>query len=169
MRERLNHESPIHSEETSAGIYSKRLNIILLIAISAAFIVSVLFRAPEGNYFTICPFKTFTGLPCPGCGLTHSFCAIGKGDIVRAIGFNLFGPFLFALAIMAWIRSVCVLMGRITPIVVFDAWVRKLRLVRNTVILMAVYGVGRMAWLLIYPPGELQDSPLVRLVAWLKS
>jgi hypothetical protein len=50
-----------------------------------------------------CPFRTLTGIPCPGCGMTRSFLAIAKGNLSSAIGYNLFGPILFiglTLAVM---------------------------------------------------------------------
>lgn len=164
----MDHEIPIQLQEDSAGTYSKRLNAIVLIVISGVFIVSIAYIPLDQPYFTICGFKALTGLPCPGCGLTHSFCAIGKGEFLRSLGFNPFGPFLFALTLMVWARSACVLIGRKRPAAVFDTWVLKLRVARNTVILMTVYGVGRIVWLLIYPSSEMQYSPLLRLVAWLK-
>ncbi|HEY7546218.1 MAG TPA: DUF2752 domain-containing protein, partial [Blastocatellia bacterium] len=68
------------SDESRA---SRLLAAIVLAAVTAGFLVSIFYRPPavgaDGRYFTICAFKNFTGLPCPGCGLAHSFCALGKG------------------------------------------------------------------------------------------
>ncbi|MCE5248292.1 MAG: DUF2752 domain-containing protein [Candidatus Polarisedimenticolia bacterium] len=47
----------------------------------------------------ICPFRLITGLPCPGCGLTRSFCAMAVGDWRDAFADNVFGPPLFALTL----------------------------------------------------------------------
>ena len=167
MTQQIDRESEANPQKPTGDYYSLSLNVIVLIGISAVFIVSVIYRPPDENYFTICGFKTLTGLPCPGCGLTHSFCAIGKGEMLRAIGFNLLGPFLFVLTAMAWVRSVCVLAGRYKLAVLFDAGVARLKLVRNTVIALTLYGVARIVWLLIYPSSDVQNSPLLRLVAWL--
>src|SRR6266498_299329 len=87
---------------------SKRLAVFGVAGLLAVFLASALFRPPAGDYFTVCGFKNFTGLPCPGCGLTHSFCALGKGEINEAFGFNALGPPLFLVFVLLWIRSACV-------------------------------------------------------------
>ena len=46
----------------------------------------------------LCPFAHLTGLPCPGCGLTRSWVALGHGDVIGAFGLNWFGPLLLAVA-----------------------------------------------------------------------
>ncbi len=55
-----------------------------------------------------CIFRHFTGLPCPGCGLTRSFVMLAHGDVSSAFGYNLMGPVLFAVlavsvAIAVWV------------------------------------------------------------------
>lgn len=37
---------------------------------------------------TMCYFKTITGLPCPGCGLTRAFISLYKGSIKDAFMFH---------------------------------------------------------------------------------
>ncbi|HEY9232631.1 MAG TPA: DUF2752 domain-containing protein, partial [Blastocatellia bacterium] len=54
---------------------SRSLAWLVMLGLAGVFIVSVIYHPSEGNYFTVCGFKNMTGLPCPGCGLTHSFCA----------------------------------------------------------------------------------------------
>lgn len=43
---------------------------------------------------SLCPFKMFTGLPCPGCGLTKSMVYCYEGDLHKSLSFHAFGPFL---------------------------------------------------------------------------
>ncbi|WP_408072166.1 DUF2752 domain-containing protein [Butyrivibrio sp. JL13D10] len=36
-----------------------------------------------------CVFRLFTGLKCPGCGLTHAYLALFKGNIHAAMDYNI--------------------------------------------------------------------------------
>ena len=44
---------------------------------------------------TLCLFKAVTGLPCPGCGMTRAFLALGNLDFAGAYAQN---PLAFPLA-----------------------------------------------------------------------
>jgi hypothetical protein len=44
----------------------------------------------------ICLFRSLTGHPCPGCGLTRSFVAVADLRVADAFAHHLFGPPLFA-------------------------------------------------------------------------
>lgn len=140
-----------------------------LIALSGVFLASVIFTLPyiysTEPYFTICGFKNFTGLPCPGCGLTHSFCALGKGDLLSAFSFNLLGPPLFLVFALIWMRSACVLLNKYKPVSVFDRMAERFHLVRAFVIAFAVFGVARIIYLLIYYPQLVYASPMLKLGA----
>jgi len=46
----------------------------------------------------MCPMKNFSGVDCPGCGLTRSFILLSRGRVARAAAIHLAGPFLYALA-----------------------------------------------------------------------
>lgn len=52
----------------------------------------------------VCPLMRLTGLPCPGCGLSHSFCAISHGEFAAACRYNVWGFVFYALAVtlVAW-------------------------------------------------------------------
>ena len=76
----------------SAEPPSRKLAVFGFAGLLVVFLASLVLRLPPGDYFTICGFKSLTNLPCPGCGLTHSFCALGKGDVADA--FALSGYFL---------------------------------------------------------------------------
>ena len=129
--------------------------------LGGVFLISIIYHPGGGNYFTICGFKNLTGLPCPGCGLTHSFCALGKGHLREAIGWNLFGPPLFLLFAALWVRAILVLLNRHRFPLAFDAFAERYRLVRWTAIGFAVFGVARIIYILIADPSSAQDTPLM--------
>jgi hypothetical protein len=45
----------------------------------------------------LCHWKRFTGIDCPGCGMTRCFISLAHGDIGAAWRFNPAGFLLFAL------------------------------------------------------------------------
>ncbi len=47
-----------------------------------------------------CPILHFTGIPCPGCGMTRSFVAIARGDLPTALEYHLFGPLFFSAILL---------------------------------------------------------------------
>jgi hypothetical protein len=54
-----------------------------------------------GHSFWNCPILAATGIPCPGCGLTHATMQLLHGDIVSSLKTHAFAPaFLVALVIM---------------------------------------------------------------------
>jgi uncharacterized protein DUF2752 len=143
---------------------SKKLAVFTLIGLFAVFLVSALFNPPAGEYFTICGFKNFTGLPCPGCGLTHSFCALARGNAGDAFAFNLLGPPLFLVLMLAWIRSACVLSNNNGIVHLFDRIALRFNVVRAFALAFGVYGIARIVYLLAYHPLAYQDTPLSRLI-----
>ena len=51
--------------------------------------------------FAACPFRLITGIPCPGCGMTHSLLSIIQGDIWDAACFNPFSFFLIFILVIS--------------------------------------------------------------------
>jgi hypothetical protein len=51
-----------------------------------------------------CTFKYVTGLPCPSCGMTHSFALLMHGDVANSLQWNAVGTLLavFCLALIPW-------------------------------------------------------------------
>ncbi|HVF42774.1 MAG TPA: DUF2752 domain-containing protein [Pyrinomonadaceae bacterium] len=83
---------------------SRRARFVLPIT-SAVFAASALWRPGELPGFVLCPFRALTGLPCPGCGMTRAFCALGHGDLSAAFGYNPLAPFVFAAALVVWAHA----------------------------------------------------------------
>ena len=45
----------------------------------------------------LCTFRRFTGMGCPGCGMTRCFISLAHGDLRAAWRYNPAGPLLFAI------------------------------------------------------------------------
>ena len=147
---------------------SKRVATATFIALTCVLLTSV-FYSPSpadanGQYFTVCGFKALSGLPCPGCGLTHSFCAIGKGDWRAALAFNAVGPPLFLVSILVWLRFLFALTGVKGPVELFDRRVNHLKVVRWFALALGVFGIVRIVYLVIWSPAGFHDSPLMHLM-----
>ncbi len=48
----------------------------------------------------LCMLKRYTGLSCPGCGLTRCFISLAHGDPASAWAYNPAGVFLFAIVVL---------------------------------------------------------------------
>lgn len=71
-------------------------------------------QPPEHNLFITCYFKKMTGLPCPGCGITRSLCAMAKGDFVHSLKFHPLGLLIFIAIIVIWLKAIVELMFKRT-------------------------------------------------------
>ena len=142
-----------NGRELAARRYSRRLAIITAVGLGAIFAASLLYNPsgyrPDGSYFTVCLFKNVTGLPCPGCGLTHSFCSIGKGDLTSAFSYNQLGPLLFLFLLVLWMRSICVLAGWDKPVLAYDRIASRFNIGLMMAIAFALFGLGRILVLLL--------------------
>jgi hypothetical protein len=148
---------------------SRGLATMAFVVISIVMVGSIVWRpvatSPYGDYFTLCGFKNLTGLPCPGCGLTHSFCALTKGEVETAFAFNLLGPAMFALMLLVWVRSVAVLSGRIGFADAFDRAMERFFIVKRLAIAFLVFGVARIVYVLIFHSESFRSSPVLRFVS----
>lgn len=72
--------------------------VVLLVGI---LLVSSLTEAPAHLPFSLCVFRNVTGLPCPGCGMTRGFVAMGHGHLADAWRYNRLSPGVYAFAWLA--------------------------------------------------------------------
>ncbi len=67
-------------------------------------VASALLPLPQNNAIagmpSICAFHNFTGLPCPGCGLTRSWVSMAHGQFANALVWHPLGPVLFLSALI---------------------------------------------------------------------
>ena len=87
----------------------------ILIATSIILLISRLYHPEPNPKLTLCIFNNVTGLPCPGCGLTRSFCATAKGAWLAAFHFHLLGPILFFMAVVLWGSALLAVLGKNRP------------------------------------------------------
>jgi hypothetical protein len=148
---------------------SRPLAIFALVSISVVILASIFWRpspvSASGDYFTLCGFKNMTGLPCPGCGLTHSFCALAKGSFADAFAFNLLGPPSFILLILLWVRSIAVLRQRLEPVAAFDRFMERHRVVKRMALAYGVFGAARILFVLALRFDLIHNSPVARFAS----
>lgn len=92
-----------------APVARKRADRMWVCAVILTYVISALLplRVLNGVHATLCPFRALTGLPCPGCGMTHAFVCLGHGNLALAWHYN-------ALSIPLYAFSLVWLAGRIT-------------------------------------------------------
>ena len=78
---------------------------LVLLGLTAMFVVAALWRPPDESQWVLCPFRALTHYPCPGCGMTRAFCALAHLEFWRAIKFNALSPLLFLAALVIWARA----------------------------------------------------------------
>ena len=105
-----------------------RGELVAFAIITAVLVTSVVWHPADDGGFVLCLFRRMTGLPCPGCGLTRSFCAIAKGHVERGFAFHWLGPALFLVAAVYWMRGVAALAGFRGAVARFDETVVRWRL-----------------------------------------
>jgi hypothetical protein len=75
---------------------------------AVALVLSFVFAPESLPALEVCSFRAFTGLPCPGCGLTRGFCAVSHGHFREATGFHAFSVPLYGLALLLLLGPVLV-------------------------------------------------------------
>ncbi len=83
------------------------LHWVFLLLAAAVMFASLSLRVRDGHQVIVplvnealpgtCTFRTVTGIPCPGCGLTRSFISLGHGQLLDAWHYNPAGFVFFAV------------------------------------------------------------------------
>jgi len=118
----------------------------------------------------LCPLRLATGIPCPACGLTRSFCALASGRPAEAFAEHLLGPPAFACTgVLGLLWSYEAAAGRRAE------RLRRLAFSKGAAwalagVILAYYAVRMVQWGL---SGDLaawiRGSPCGRTVAWILS
>lgn len=117
--------------------------------LSAILVASVVWHPLDDGGFVICAVRKATGLPCPGCGLTRSFCAMAKGEISRAGQFHVLGPAMFTFTVIYWLRGIALIAGLGQAVSRYDAGMLRWRVPHAFGALFVVawlVKIGLMAW-----------------------
>lgn len=69
----------------------KRFKNILILLFGMLFVLIAI----SGTIKLDCIFKKLFNISCPGCGLTRSFRALLRFDIISSFKYNFFGPIIF--------------------------------------------------------------------------
>lgn len=72
---------------------NKRFINILILSVLILFLIII-------NFFPVnCVFKQFTGIYCPGCGLTRAFKSLTSFNFIEAVTFNILSIPLFVFIV----------------------------------------------------------------------
>ena len=74
-----------------------RARAALAAAVAGAVLGLSMVARPADDGFVWCMFRRVTSLPCPSCGMTRAFCALGHGELERAAEYNLAAPLVYAV------------------------------------------------------------------------
>ena len=89
------------------------------IALAAVTTIGLLDPELRGHLSPGCPFRTVTGLDCPGCGATRAVYALTQGDVGLALDHNVLVVLALPVFAGAWVLWLLARTGRrVRPLVV---------------------------------------------------
>jgi hypothetical protein len=96
---------------------------------------------------SLCVFRTLTGLPCPGCGITRSVVCCCHLRFADSIAFHPLGPIVFAWLLAAAVSHLPLPRSWRVCLPVFAPRVRVAGGFVLVILLIAVWGVRLGGWL----------------------
>jgi hypothetical protein len=73
------------------------------LAVTVCVVLAVTDPEDRAGWAPRCPFRTATGLDCPGCGGTRAVSALVRGDVLLALEHNLVTVLLLPLLAWGWL------------------------------------------------------------------
>ncbi|MBI4854096.1 MAG: DUF2752 domain-containing protein [Acidobacteria bacterium] len=126
----------------SSFFNKNKLPWAVFIFFGAILIISYFYQAEPNPKVSLCIFYNLTNLPCPGCGLTRSFCSFAKGDLLASFHFHWLGPIMFLTTFFVWLASLLTVFGITKPFEFF-----KLLSTNELFIKTAILALG-ICWLI---------------------
>lgn len=83
----------------------------IFIFFGVVLLTSYFYQAQANPKVSLCIFYNLTQVPCPGCGLTRSFCSIAKGKLIDSFYFHGLGPIMFLGTSLSWGASLLSILG----------------------------------------------------------
>lgn len=91
------------NQKLTASVGERVFAGVVVSAMTAGAIVVRQFDPTHASIFPACPLLKFTGIACPGCGLTRGFHALFHGDVVGALDYNLILPGFFMFFLYVYV------------------------------------------------------------------
>jgi hypothetical protein len=105
----------------------------LVLAAPLAVIGLLAAMRPGDDGVTICPFALWTGMACPGCGMTRAASYLIRGDLSTAIGYHPLVPLIAVLSLGGWAWYLLRRSGRVDPLPA--KWVNTILIVTGIMLL----------------------------------
>ena len=122
----------------------------LLFVLSAIFLISFVYVPDPEPAVSLCVIKHFLGIPCPGCGLTHSFCALSHGHFLESFQWHALGPPIYFILLAVWLGAFL----RFFKLRTQSVWSEKLKRHpwgKAFLVVLFVHWTGCLVWLLYNP------------------
>ena len=88
------------------GFKNNYLVLIFMISVGALLLFYYFFDPQSYSFLIKCPFKTITGLDCPGCGSQRALHSLLHGELGKAFSYNplfiIALPYVFAGILFEW-------------------------------------------------------------------
>lgn len=133
----------ISSPLRNAGSWVQLLVIVVIVVLARLVVPSRNGATLPGLVLPTCPLRSYTGLPCPFCGITTGTAWMARGQVLNAWHSNILSPFLgiFLLSLAAYTLG-CRLIAGYSFDIEMNPRVRRGLTVLATVLVLLSWGVN---------------------------